>query len=153
MKRHIHLLIACTLVLAIVLSGCGKKEDVSEDTINDAHSEALAVREEELEFELGTSYPTEGIDLSDVPSYNGGITPPETVEPMYIEKDGYAYQLDPATLQPMEQALDPVTHEPVTMDLSDIDYEEVETPEESPSAVEPTEDNKYPNTGIFLEDD
>ena len=94
-----------------------------------------------LDFSLDASAPAfSNVDLSNT---QGDADP--VPEALYIERDGFSYALDPDTLQVIDTPLDPVTHEPV---------EEIEPePEPEPSAIEPTEENKYPNTGIFLEDD
>ena len=160
---------AAVLTLAVCLSGCSKDAN---DEINKQPDDQSAVAGD-LSFELnrGEEPSFDDVFMEEDTSVSEGSEP----EPMYIEKDGYAYQIDPATLDVIEVPLDPVTHEPVLGDtehdveLPDVPAdprleleEEVVDPivnddntvvEESPSAQTPNNDNKYPNTGIFLEDD
>ena len=106
--------------------------------------------------QLSVGLPEDSIDFNlsreDSPEFTEGLDSVVSVEPMYVERDGYAYQLDPATLQPINQPLDPETYEPVDI-VKEAPVEEEVAVVDSPSAEEPTESTKYPNTGIFLEDD
>lgn len=96
---------------------------------------------------------------------------------MYTIDGGYAYALDPDTLQPTGDPLDPITHEPA--DLTDVenlnppkvdpdpklsegdDKAEGDTDtqvladsiSEGTSSEQVAPQVKLPNTGIFLEDD
>lgn len=118
---------------------------------------SFGLPEEDVSFELTQpSTPdfeddvTPGVEGTvDSPEINPGPTVPDTVGPMYVEQDGLTHLMDPATLQPTGGPLDPTTKEP----LQSQQDEEAANQDDSPSAEEPTEDTKYPNTGIFLEDD
>ena len=145
-KRLIAVLGIIAAILAAV-PGCAKKP-TREDNLkqNNVVTDPAPSVSDELSFDLQqpeepTFEETENLDsISD------------SIGPMYIERDGYAYQLDPVTMTPIEQPLDPVTYEPVTLESTEED-EGSEVVDNSASAEEPTEDTKYPNTGIFEEDD
>lgn len=123
------------------------------------------------------------VDLSSLPEYNGNSTGASVPSPsadntlpstgsdsaLYeVGEDGYAYALDPASLEPYGPPLDPVTHEELSAKAIQADSgTAISAPEEkaiAPSVMEPTPmpdytataptpENKYPNTGVFLEDD
>lgn len=85
-------------------------------------------------------------DFDNVPvgSYDDGL---------YTIEDGFAYALDPATLDKVGPPLDPVTHEPVG-EGPVVEEPPVEEPlVEEPTIEPPPEEIKLPNTGMFLEDD
>lgn len=150
-----------SLMLMLLLAGCKDKQGnepaetsqsnnppVSAGTLADGGDKPqLGVSEDQLSF---------GLTKPETPTFQEGLTDGDTAplpqgeSEMYTEIDGYAYRLDPATMEPVGGPLDRITHEPVV--ISDT----VAMPEEttqSPSQEVPTEDTKYPNTGIFLEDD
>lgn len=87
-----------------------------------------------------------GLEPVTPPTFDGFTTQQGTG--LYTIVDGYAYALDPETLEPTGPKLDPVTHAPV-------EPEEPTEPEEpaEPEPVVSEDDGKLPNTGIFLEDD
>lgn len=180
-KRFRKLCIVFTSVLALLLTGCAQLQAVlpfgggDDDTAptggtpTQVSTPTVGVNEDDISFGLQHS---DTPDFQDVdgssssgfvpsagPDVNPGLTLTGTVGPMYTEIDGYAYLLDPATLQPTGGPLDRITHEPVV--LSDVTAAPEGSEESdgdvssqgSPSAVVPTDDTKYPNTGIFLEDD
>lgn len=167
-------LIALTLSLMLLLGGCnnlpgfgGDKsadsptqqgEPVKVDT--SAQTPQLGVPEDQLSF--GLSHPTAPDFQDDIPGSDVGVgdssSTAQPVGDMYTEVDGYAYRLDPATMTPVGDPLDVITHEPVVLtDVSETGDgdggKDAPTQELSPSQEVPTEDTKYPNTGIFLEDD
>lgn len=87
-------------------------------------------------------------------------------EGLYTIEGGYAYAIDPVTLDKTGPALDPLTKEPVELDApaepvsseeESVQEKTEEEPEEEPveeeTPVEIPESVKLPNTGIFLEDD
>ena len=95
------------------------------------------------------------MDPTDTPNTGDGASDAD-YEPLYIEMDGYAYELDPITFEPIDVPLDPITRLPVNAEVDDavlVDEVDDNFYEEHPSAEEPTEETKYPNTGIFTEDD
>ena len=107
----------------------------------------IGVSEESLTFTLTTDDTPEfgEIDFDE----SGG---------MYVERDGYAYRLDPATLDVIDVPLDPVTKEPVDLNIS-VDPVPEDSADVSSSAttnsatrVPPTDANKYPSTGLLLEE-
>ena len=139
------------LALCTALVACSGDKDapvVSDMSGLVQPSQSTMGASDDLKFELEKPRDPgfiEGIDLSDVPGHDPQIGSDLHIPaPMYIEQNGCAYQLDPATLQPIGGPLDLVTHEPIA---------ESEIILDTPSAVEPTPETKYPNTGIFLEDD
>ena len=91
------------------------------------------------------SPPTTSFD--DVPLENSAA-----VDGLYTILNGYAYALDPNTFEPVGPPLDVNTHQPIPQEP---EPEVVEEPAPPPvvEIVEPTEETKLPNTGIFLEDD
>lgn len=126
--------------------------------------------EDDLGFTLSNDDPNfTGLDLNNEP----GESEPVTVssEPVYIERGGYAYELDPQTLQIIDVPLDINTHLPISQeaepesvvsDTPDVEDEPTPSIEVTPEPIitpipstvsTPTETTKYPNTGIFLEDD
>lgn len=117
------------------------------------HENVIGVPEEDLQFSLS---PDDGTpEFGEVTGSTGGA--------LYIERDGYAYQLDPATLDVIDIPLDPVTKDPVTIATAQpsevpeqnvsSEVMDVETPDTSFTRVPPTEANKYPDTGIIWEGD
>lgn len=165
MRKKLSLALAMSLVV-ISLSGCavvekftgGDTGEVSQPSSSSGIEDnqlTVGVPEEDLNF---------GLEPESTPTF-GEVSEPEqatqeeTDDTLYAEKDGYLYRLDPATLEPVGEPLDPITKEPVdltseeeqapTEQLPPVEEEEPE----SPSQEEPTEENTYPNTGIFLEDD
>ena len=95
-----------------------------------------------------------------------------------IKDDGYAYRLDPQTFEAYGEPLDPETHQPISGTSTEYSgpssevepkpvpsesepeqepepepSEPVENTEENTALVEPTEETRLPNTGLFLEDD
>lgn len=159
----VHILLAMLLVLS--LAGCGALPGFGGDTSGDTSgnqgvptkvdntvdSPQLGVSEDQLSFGL-TKPEDPGFNEDLVSSVQGHE--PMPVGDMYTEIDGYAYLLDPATLEPTGGPLDTLTHEPVV--LSDEKSEVSTEPpvmDITPSSETPTEQTKYPNTGIFLEDD
>lgn len=119
--------------------GAGEGEEVGElaSSTNDVVELPLP-ESEELDFSLESN---EGVDLSNTPDYSEQLQ--EEEEPTYIEKDGYAWLLDPVTFEIADGPFDLVTHERVALGGEVL----------TPSQEVPTEENEYPNTGIFLEDD
>lgn len=166
---HFALVVA---LLAVTLASCGLLPGFGGDTSanapaqqgdpvrvdTSAQSPQLGVPEDQLSF--GLSHPTAPDFQDDIPGSDMGVgdssSTAQPVGDMYTEIDGYAYRLDPATMTPVGDPLDVITHEPVVLaDTSEAGDGEGDAPtqELSPSQEVPTEETKYPNTGIFLEDD
>lgn len=148
MKKVVVL--ATTISLVLLATGCsvlnrdkagmgGSAEELTDSSTSANDVVQLPLPEgEELDFSLESN---EGVDLSNTPDYSDQLETEQ--EPTYIEKDGYAWLLDPVTFEIADGPFDPVTHERVQQG------EEVL----SPSQETPTDETMYPNTGIFLEDD
>ena len=175
-KKLRRILAFMCLTAMVTSSGCDKEDKPGNQmqTNDGAH---VSTGFDDLDFDLSK-------DNEDQPEFEDAFLESDNssassenasdAEPMYIERDGYAYQIDPATLDVIDVPLDPITHEPV-LETGDIDVELPEVPPapgydvsesiidkeennqeqtvDTPSAETPTEDTKYPNTGIFLEDD
>lgn len=165
---RIGTLLVSGVLLVTVLSGCDILNRESEPPVDDTSGQHYSVGApaDSLNFDLQATAPPDfdeagqAVPAEDSP--NQGVAPTD----MFVEKDGYAYRLDPATLEPIDIPLDPITHEPIEGQKPIVPSLEpaptstpdvvVDTPEEAsatPSGVAPTDDTKYPNTGIFLEDD
>lgn len=163
---RIGTLLVSGVLLVAVLSGCDILNRESEPPVDDTSGQHYSVGApaDSLNFDLQATAPPDfdeagqAVPAEDSP--NQGVAPTD----MFVEKDGYAYRLDPATLEPIDIPLDPITHEPIEGEKPIVPSSEptpttgvaVSTPEETvttPSRVAPTEGTKYPNTGIFLEDD
>lgn len=136
------------LCLILVFTACNQEGNGSDGAMNETPTTSetpVGMPESDLSFDLSREEDPNFTDNEQDTTLNT-----EEPEPLYIIIDGYAYQLDPATLLPIDIPLDPVTHEPVEIDPEEDSNTEVE---EHPSAEEPTDDTKYPNTGVFTEDD
>lgn len=151
-----YLCILCALVVALSLCGCSAitnllhQNEEPEPAPAPSENIQVGVPEEDISFDLEEPQ-------APVFSEQDQEAPPAD-EDLYIERDGYAYKLDPATLEPIDIPLDPVTKEPIEAvdvldDAAPVPEDIIEMPEFPVTAVEPTEEIKYPNTGIFLEDD
>lgn len=169
-----------TLACLFMLVGCDKLPGFGEDKSTSvstqqgepvkvdtsAQTPQLGVPEDQLSFGLTHTAPPDFQD--DIPGSQEGAdgveSAPQPIGDMYTEIDGYAYRLDPATMTPVGEPLDVITHEPVVLaDVTgDTNDENQVQPEDTPGQAEeelspsqetPTEATKYPNTGIFLEDD
>lgn len=120
-----------------------------------------------------------GLQTAPDPDFDSPATGDDSGK-LYTIVGDYAYELDPATLQPIGEPLDPVTHQPVSNPVLDGENPSTpnnpqnDTPVEPPVApppadpepvVEPTTEPvventeppapevSLPNTGMFLEDD
>ena len=157
--RKVCLLLA-TLTLLASLVVCSKK-DKDDDVIAGLKQPTTTQQTTDLSFDLQATPDPEFSETDDLTGMEYSTGSLLDATPLYIERDGYAYRLDPSTLEPIDVPLDPVTHEPVDVVSTSDDGVEGEEGAEvaevdveySPSAEAPTEDTKYPNTGIFLEDD
>lgn len=157
----------------LFLSGCSqvtsmlpwiKNDPTPAPAVTDSSSgqqNLVGLPSDAVQFSLA---PIEDPEFSDIEE--GTAAPLQESDALYVEQDGYAYRLDPATLEPVGGPLDPVTHEPIS-----LESETVATPapeqssvsaqpelgetsdKDTPTRTEPTQDNRYPNTGVFLEDD
>lgn len=152
------------VLLVATLSGCDILNREAEPPVDDTsgHHYSVGAPADSLDFNLQVTNPPafdeagQAVPVEQTPSQE--VTPTD----MFVEKDGYAYRLDPATLEPIDIPLDPITHEPIEGEkpvvptpapTPDIDVDELEGLPSTPSGVAPTDDTKYPNTGVFLEDD
>lgn len=171
MKKYIKLL-AVYCVVCMVGTGCSlpwSKEPVPIES--PAVSSAPAM----------SNSVSEPQDFSNIPEYGGGGEVPvvlpsedntmgassgEDSDALYeVKDDGYAYRLDPQTFEAYGEPLDPVTHEPISgssVEFSGPTSSAEPEPDQSDSTeitddstvfVEPTEETRLPNTGLFLEDD
>lgn len=155
------------LLIAVLFTACGEKgtgqsSDDGQQTNyfqngGQSQDDGSTAEPEDLNFDMA---PPTTPDFSDL------TLTPASSEPLYTFEDGYAYALDPETLQKTGPALDPVTKEPIA-DAAAPDTAEPETPvdgEGEPEVgepasadegakTEPDESVKLPNTGIFMEDD
>ena len=143
----------------MVLSGCSLNlpfvtQTEKQQSTSSAQPTQIGVSEDSLDFTIDSSVPDFSEDSSEVDESTGSEI--GTGNTLYSIVGEYAYALDPETLQPVGDPLDPVTHEPV-QEFSSLDPtvqpENEPVPESSIEIETPTEVNKYPNTGIFLEDD
>lgn len=155
--RKSVLVVVPVAFFCLFTSGCplNRTDDLpSESSANSSYNEnVIGVPEEELQFSLSPDDSTP--EFGKVTGSTGGA--------LYIERDGYAYQLDPATLDVIDIPLDPVTKDPVTIATASpsevpeqnvsSEVMDVETPDTSFTRVSPTETNKYPDTGIIWEED
>ena len=145
MKKLLILLAAVSLLLA----GCVKKDSGNNTPAPPPSVEVgtdIGAPEDDLDFELSQGG-NPNFDDSDLSNEE---TP---TEPIYIEVGDYVYRVDPVTLQPVGEPLDPETLEPI--DTSSIPEEgaDEEEPGDTPTTEEPTDENKYPNTGMYEGDD
>lgn len=177
-KLRVVSILALAVLCTGLLSGCnrGEENEPSQPTmagVQDGQQTTIP------DYEDGASS-TDGSNEI-VPPPDFGLTSPGDPnfsdmgsgqdEGMYTIEDGYAYALDPATFEKVGPPLDPVTHEVVTLtdttddtvpadtavqpDDSNNEEETTTTPTQT-QTQEPSkipEDQKLPNTGIFLEDD
>ena len=138
------LAVTTALSCVVALSGCNNRKDEDPPSLSPVASS-----------QSSTSSSSETVDfgLESPPSTNFGdidSTVSQTDPGIYTIIGGYAYALDPNTFEPIGPPLDPITHMPVELPAEDEPEPEAE-PE--PELTKPTETNKLPNTGIFLEDD
>lgn len=148
-------LTGCDTVMSILPGGNGENPDTPTPVESDTTGQHIQVGVPEDDLDFGLE-PVQNPEFSDVP--DASAEPVQEQEALYIEQDGYAYRLDPATLEVIDEPLDPVTYEPITVDeeptpepTEESVVEEVQ--DDTPTRTEPTEENRYPNTGMFLEDD
>lgn len=170
--RRVFFIISFFAVCSLMLCSCdavqgllfGKDSGDSNGTgvtgSDNPNSFVIGVPEDELDFDMQAGDTPVFGDVGDPVENTVDESDASNSEDLYIEKDGYAYRLDPVTLDPIDQPLDPVTKEPVAnyeqnqnQNIISDSSDENGIPSETPSAVAPTDENKYPNTGIFLEDD
>lgn len=146
--RRAWLAVIGAVCFTVALSGCDRVASIvpglsdSASTPSVVHESPviqIGVPEEDLEFELS---PSEDPNFSEVQ------------EAQYVYEGGYAYLVDPATSEVIDTPLDPVSKEPAVLPPEvSATPEVVEEFVQTPTREEPTDVNKYPNTGIFLEDD
>lgn len=126
-------------------------------------SQAQTEQENNVEFEIeDETNPEFSTDVSDIEMDT--IT---SDSPIYEEENGYAYELDPNTLERISGPLDPVTYEPVESTSNESDNPlapdtQVQEPQvEESTQVEqetvsgtttPNSYNKLPNTGLYPEE-
>ena len=144
MKKYLCIL--CVSLMAFALSGCsaitGLLQRNEESEPAPTEDIQVGVPEEDISFDL---------EEPSTPVFSEqDVTEAPAQEDLYIERDGYAYKLDPATLEPTKE---PIEATNVVNDTAPAPEDSVQMPEFPVTAVEPTEEIKYPNTGIFLEDD
>lgn len=146
-------LTGCDTIRSLLPGSSGGEPTVTTPAIDDSAGQHMTVGLPEDDIDFGLE-PVQDPEFSEVP--DASAEPVQEDDALYIEQDGYAYRLDPATLEVIDEPLDPVTHEPIET----VEPEVVETPEvsaeseaDTPTRTEPTEENRYPNTGMFLEDD
>lgn len=164
---RISTLLVCGVLIVMTLSGCdilNREPEATADNTGQHYS--VGAPADSLDFDLQVTAPPEFDEAGQaVPADD---SPSEHVTPaaMFVERNGYVYRLDPATLEPIDIPLDPITHEPiegekpvvsslepVSPPASDVIEDKLEEAPIMPSGVTPTDETKYPNTGIFLEDD
>lgn len=169
MKRKILVGMLLTCVCISALTGCstiksllpGSNQSDQPPVISSEPSASLGVPEDEIEFDLQApsepvfqegfqeGYPGDSIDLDGAIPLDSEQDDSIAEDDLFVVDGDYAYRLDPHTLEKVGGPLDPVTHEPVEVKEQPQPDADVETP----SATEPTDETKYPNTGIFVEDD
>lgn len=145
--RKLLLFMLCA-VLCLLVTACSSEDEEAPPTPEPAMSvriDAPLPREDEVQFELNNDAPNfgaaisgaqvGGVDLSNIPDYTDQL-----LENQNVDGEGDASQ---GGSIPVEDA------------SPGGGIEQVETPEPelTPSQAIPTPDTKYPNTGIFLEDD
>lgn len=171
MKTSKLLLVLALVATVTLLSGCdipfigGDEEDPPPTSSQPSP--------EDLDFELTGGSSSGDLDLSTLPDYRGGTADVGVPSPLEdlpesssegdlyeVAEDGYAYRLDPATLEPFGPPLDPITHQEISATavqqdaLPQLPVEPTgATSAADLTAVPPTLENKYPNTGVYLEDD
>lgn len=148
-------LTGCDTIRSLLPGSSGGEPTATTPAIDDSAGQHMTVGLPEDDIDFGLE-PVQDPEFSEVP--DASAEPVQEDDALYIEQDGYAYRLDPATLEVIDEPLDPVTYEPITVD-EEITPETTEEPvveevqEDTPTRTEPTEENRYPNTGMFLEDD
>lgn len=158
-------------VLCLAVAGCsgGGGSDKSSQP-NDSSGDNYFQNQMSPTTNISATEPPSDVDFDmsapAAPNFDNMTLTPAASEPLYTFEDGYAYLLDPDTLQKTGGPLDPVTKEPIEQEPAGepgeeagegepTDPAEPETPGETeePPAAEIPEEVKLPNTGVFLEDD
>ena len=147
MVKKIFNLILIVLSL-LALSSCGVIANlVGGDSAEPASTPeptdriTIGMPSDELQFGLT---PNESPNFSDIPDATS--SPVQDSDALYVETDGGEVRVDPATLEPVETAEQSAVDPGAELDNSADSESEV-------TSTEPTQENRYPNTGIFIEDD
>lgn len=175
MRSKKLLLLVLVLCMAMMLCACNKDEaDQTPDALGTADTQTLSTsgtpQGQQTPTPQQTSGSTVDFNLQQAPDPN--FSSPESGgsdDKIYTIQGDYAYEMDPNTLQIIGPPLDPITHEPVDNPVLDGSNPSTpnnpqdtatpvdnlpEDPVDTPTPTEPPkEDNKLPNTGMFLEDD
>ncbi len=171
--------LAMLLALCMALALCACNADEGSEPSTPAEPPA-SMDPGAQQTDPGDANPDVSFDLQEppAPDFDSPATGDDSGKIYTIEGD-YAYEMDPATLKPIGPPLDPITKEPVNNPVLDGTNPSTpnnpqysnptasEPPAESnppvqsdppvtttePPTTPPSDENKLPNTGMFLEDD
>lgn len=171
LKKSLALLLSLCMVLT--LCACNKEDkDVTNANPSQQSGQNGTVGDQQNPADSQVNF---GLQSAPTPDFDSPATGDDSGK-LYTIVGDYAYELDPATLQPIGDPLDPVTHQPVSNPV--LEGENPSTPNNPQNqtqepATQPTEpstppesdppaqteepaqqaETKLPNTGMFLEDD